>query len=82
MPHTHTHTHTHKHTHTYTHMHTHAHVHTHAHTLCTQVLSSAQMLSPPDMACLDILAQAVAEARMVEEEQEDLFQDAEVCVVD
>jgi hypothetical protein len=40
------------------------------------------MLSPPDMACLDILAQAVAEARMVEEEQEDLFQDAEVCVVD
>ena len=45
----------------------------------TQVLASAQMLSPPEMTTLDLLAQAVAEARMIEEEQEDLLQDVEVC---
>lgn len=43
-----------------------------------QVLASAQMLSPPEMTTLDLLAQAVAEARMIEEEQEDLLQDVEV----
>jgi len=43
-----------------------------------QVLSSAQMLSPPEMAALDILAQAVAETRTMEEEKEDLLQDVEV----
>jgi len=43
-----------------------------------KVLSSAQMLSPPEMATLDILAQAVADARVLEEEKEDLLQDVEV----